>query len=333
MLSIRARAFRMLLAYSASRARKNATLQERRAYLDNGARRLPLAGGMVVRRTAVGRMTAEWLVPDGIPDDRAILYLHGGGYTMGSCTTHRALVSRIATACRAPALLPEFRLAPEFPFPAALEDCTAAYRHLIDEGIPSHKIVIAGDSSGGGLAAALAVLLRDRGVPLPAALVCLSPWADLGLTGESLWTCAGVDPICTLEESRFHAAQYVGDHDPRSPLISPIYADLRGLPPMLIQVGDREILLSDAVRLADKARRDGVDTEIEVWEGMWHVWHMFAWYVPEGRRAVERVGAFVGRRLGSGARQSSFSTSRKNRSASPCEPSRPRCGSDEEPPV
>ena len=153
------------------------------------------------------------------------------------------------------------------------------------------------NGAGAGLALALAVALRDDDVPLPAAIVCISPWADLELTGESLGTRASVDPICSLEDSRFHARQYVGNNDPRAALVSPIYADLHGLPPILIHVGDREILLSDALRLAERAREDGVDVELKVWEGMWHVWPLLAGYVPEGQQAVDEIGAFIGERI------------------------------------
>jgi acetyl esterase/lipase len=293
MPSIRSRIFYLLLKYQTSKADKNATLQQRRAILGNGARYLPMPPHVDVKQTTVGNIAAEWLRPVGTTDNRAVLYLHGGAYTMGSCTTHRALASRIAIASQTPALLPEFRLAPEYPFPAALEDGVAIYRWLIEQGISPQKMVVAGDSSGGGLAIALTVLLRDKDVPLPAAITCLSPWADLELTGESLTTRAQVDPMCSLEESQYHAVHYIGKHDAQAPLVSPIYADLHGLPPILIQVGDREILLSDAIRLTERARKDGVDAELEVWDGMWHVWHLFARYVPEGQRAIDKIGAFI----------------------------------------
>jgi monoterpene epsilon-lactone hydrolase len=293
MPSIRSRVFYLFLKYYNSRSDKNATLQQRRVILEDGARNLPMPPNVEVKRTTVGNIAAEWLRPVGTTDNRAVLYLHGGAYTMGSCTTHRALASRIAIASQTPALLPEFRLAPEYPFPAALEDGVAIYRWLIEQGISPQKMVVAGDSSGGGLAIALTVLLRDKNVPLPAAITCLSPWADLELTGESLTTRAQVDPMCSLEESQYHAVHYIGKHDARAPLVSPIYADLHGLPPILIQVGDREILLSDAIRLTEHARKDGVDAELEVWDGMWHVWHLFARYVPEGQRAIDKIGAFI----------------------------------------
>jgi monoterpene epsilon-lactone hydrolase len=297
MPSIRSKVFYWFLKHSTIYANNNTTLQQRRASLEDSARNLPMPPNVDVKQAMVGTIFTEWLRPIGLPHDQVVLYIHGGAYTMGSCKTHRALASRIAVASKTPALLPEFRLAPEYPFPAALEDCTAVYRWLIDNGISPQKIAIAGDSSGGGLAIALTVSLRAMEVQLPAAIVCLSPWADLGLTGDSLSTRAKVDPICSFEESRLHAAHYLGEHDAHAPLISPIYADLHELPPILIQVGDREILLSDAVRLAYGARKDGVETELEVWEGMWHVWHLFARYVPEGQQAINNIGAFIRKHL------------------------------------
>ena len=297
MPSFRSRLFYRLIKYQTSRADRNATLPQRRAVLENDARNLPMPPHVEVTRTTVANIAAEWLRPDGTTGDQAVLYLHGGAYTMGSCNTHRALASRIAIVGHAPVLLPEFRLAPEHPFPAALEDGEAIYHRLIAQGISPRRTVLAGDSSGGGLVVALSVLLRDRGVPLPAAIICLSPWADLELTGESLTTRARVDPMCSLAESRYHAGHYVGTHDARALLVSPIYADLHGLPPMLIQVGDREILLSDAMRLAERAREDGVEAALEVWDGMWHVFQLFAAYVPEGQRAIDEVGAFIRKHL------------------------------------
>lgn len=297
MPSIRSQVFYLFLKYYNSRSDKNTTLQRRRAMLEDGARNLPMPRNVDVKQIAVGNNNAEWLNLVGALRDFMILYLHGGAYTMGSCATHRTLASRIAIASQAQALLPEFRLAPEYPFSASLEDGLSIYSQLLDDGMSSQNIVIAGDSSGGGLAVALAVLLRDKTIPLPGAIVCMSPWADLALTGESLTTRAKVDPICSIAESRFHAAHYIGKCDAHAPLISPIYADLRGLPPMLIQVGDREILLSDSLRLADRACQDGVDVELQIWDGMWHVWHLFASYVPEGQRAINQIGDFIRKHL------------------------------------
>jgi len=293
MPSIRSKIIYQLLKYQTAQADNNATLQQQRATLEKSARYLPMPRHVDVKRTTAGNITAEWLRPVGATDNRAILYLHGGAYTMGSCTTYRALAARLAIASQTPALLPEFRLAPEHPFPATLEDGVTVYRWLMEQGIAPQKIVIAGDSSGGSLAVALTVLLRDKNIALPAAITCMSPWADLELTGDSLATRTQVDPLCSLAGSQYHAAQYVGKHDARAPLVSPIHADLHGLPPILIQVGDCEILLSDAIRLAERARADGVEADLEIWDGMWHVWHLFTRFLPEGRRAIEGIGAFV----------------------------------------
>ncbi len=254
-----------------------------------------------VQPIAIGDLPAEWLRPIGVKDDRAVLYLHGGGYTMGSCNTHRALGARLALASWAPVLVIDYRLAPEHPFPAALDDALAAYRWLIDPARPARPIALAGDSAGGGLVIATAITLRDRGDRLPAAIACLSPWADLAVKGESMVTRAKSDPLIGRESSLQHAALYVAQHDPSSPLISPVYADLRGLPPLLIQVGDCEVLLSDSVRLAEHARQASVDTTLEVWDNMWHVWQAYAGYVPEAQQAIERVGTFISQHLASPA--------------------------------
>jgi monoterpene epsilon-lactone hydrolase len=206
MPSMRSRIFYLLLKYQPLKADKNATLQQRRAIFEGSARYLPIPLCVDVQQTTIGNIAAEWLRPAGTTDGRAVLYLHGGAYSMGSCTTHRALASRIAIASQTPALLSEFRLAPEYPFLAALEDGVAVYRWLIEQGISPQKMAVVGDSSGGSLAIALTVSLRDKEVPLPAAITCLSPWADLELTGESLTTRARVDPVCSLEESQCHAS-------------------------------------------------------------------------------------------------------------------------------
>lgn len=293
MSSIRSRIFRLMLSYQTRKTDEHATVQRQRMVLEAGARRLPMPRGVDVRRATIGDLAAEWLQPADVPDAGAVLYLHGGAYTMGSCATHRTLAARLALASRLRVLHPEYRLAPEHPFPAALEDSVAAYRWLLASGVPPQNTVVAGDSAGGGLAIVLAVALRDAAEPLPAAIVCMSPWADLAMAGESYRTRAAVDPVCSVETSRFHAAQYVGAHDPRTALISPVYADLHGLPPLLVQVGDREILLSDATQLAERARADGVEVRLKVWQGMWHVWQLFARYVPEGQQALDEIGAFI----------------------------------------
>jgi monoterpene epsilon-lactone hydrolase len=299
MPSIRSRIFYLLLKYQKSPFDSNNTLQRQRALLESQAKHAPMPPRVDVQRITVGNLSAEWLLPLGASRDRAVLYLHGGGYTMGSCNTHRALAARISVACKTPLLLIEYRLAPEYPFPAALEDSTDAFRWLIIQGISSRKIAIAGDSAGGGLAVATTLALRDKGNPLPVAVACLSPWTDLTVSGDSISTRAKADPLISRESSLKHAAWYVGQHDPGSPLVSPINADLRGLPPMLIQVGDYEILRSDSVRLGETARQVGVDATLEVWDGMWHVWHLFARFVPEAQRAIDKIGAFISEHIDS----------------------------------
>ncbi len=239
-----------------------------------------------------GGLRAAWIVPEGADSDRVILYLHGGGYVIGSLQSHRKLVGRIATAAGCRALMVEYRLAPENRFPAAVDDAVSAYRWLLGQGYAPGRIVIAGDSAGGGLTAATLVALRDAGDPMPAAAAMLSPWADLEVTGESAKAMARKDPLVTVEGLKGWAGLYLGDTDCRGPLASPIYADLTGLPPMLIQVGTSEILLDDSRRLADRARRDGVTVELDVWDDMYHVWHFFCPLVPESRDAVRKLGRY-----------------------------------------
>jgi monoterpene epsilon-lactone hydrolase len=197
----------------------------------------------------------------------------------------------------APDLLIDYRLAPENPFPAALEDAKTAYRWVLDQGIEARKIVFAGDSAGGGLAVVTAIALREEKEPLPGGILCISPWADLTLSGETVSTCAKSDPLGVPETSLIHAGSYAGKQDLKSQLISPIFADLSQLPPLLIQVGEYEILRSDSSRLAEKARQAGVEVTLEVWDRMWHVWHMFAGYIPEAKRAIDRIGSFISERM------------------------------------
>lgn len=245
-----------------------------------------------------GGIPAAWVIPEEADSDRVILYLHGGGYVIGSVRSHRKMVARMAIAARCRALMIDYRLAPEHKFPAAVDDAVEAYRWLLAEGYEPGKIIIAGDSAGGGLTAATLVALRDSGDHMPAAAVMLSPWADLEVIGESARTRARKDPLVTVRGLKDWAGLYVGDADLRHPLASPIYADLKGLPPMLIHVGTSEILLDDSVRLAERARQDGVAVELDVWDDMYHVWHFFSPLVPESARAVDKVGAYCRSRMG-----------------------------------
>jgi monoterpene epsilon-lactone hydrolase len=249
-----------------------------------------------------GGVPAEWITTPQATDSRVICYLHGGGYTMGSVNTHREMVSRLSRAASARALSVDYRLAPENPFPAAVEDATTAYRWLLGTGVDPASVVIAGDSAGGGLTAATLVALRDEGAPLPAAGVCLSPWVDMEGIGESMTAKAEADPMVQREDLLETAKAYLNGVDPRTPLAAPLYADLTGLPPLLIQVGTAETLLDDAIRLAERARAAGVDVTFEPWEDMIHVWHFMASMLPEGEQAIERIGEFIRERVAS-ARQ------------------------------
>ncbi|MDL1927090.1 alpha/beta hydrolase [Anaerolineae bacterium AMX1] len=218
----------------------------------------------------------EWVIPAGTGSERVILYLHGGAYNAGSTRSHRALAANIAYAARARALTIDYRLAPEHPYPAALLDALSAYQWLLDSGIRPEQIAIAGDSAGGGLSVALLATLRERGLPMPAAAVVLSPWTDLSASGESWQENARSDYMINGPKLREAARLYLKDASPQTPLASPVYAKLEGLPPLLIQVGSDEVLLSDSLRLAENARLSGVDVTLEVWDGMQHVWQFAA---------------------------------------------------------
>jgi acetyl esterase/lipase len=257
----------------------------------------PCPDDVLLESVDVGGVPAEWTSIKGQAPARTILYLHGGGYVIGSIATHRELVSRIARSGNARALSVEYRLAPEHQCPAAVDDAVAAYKYLREQGIPASQIVIAGDSAGGGLTVATLLALRDAGEALPAAGVCLSPWVDLCGEGESMVTKASVDPMVGEEGLTQMAAHYAGE-ELRNPQASPLYGDLRGLPLLLLQVGTSETLLDDSTRLAEKARAAGVDVTLEEWEDMFHVWHFFAGMLPEGQRAIDRIGEFVRQRTG-----------------------------------
>ena len=238
---------------------------------------------------------AEWVVVPGNEESRVILYFHGGGYNAGSLATHRDLVSRLAKETGRRILAADYRLAPEHPFPAAVEDAITVYSWLLnDQGIPPDRIVVGGDSAGGGLTLAALVKLKEEGIPMPQAAFCLSPWTDLTVTGESITAKAGEDPFIEPEALRYLAAQYLQQGtDPKNPLASPLYADLTGLPPLLIQVGERECLLDDSRRLAEKASQAGVDVTIDVWEGMIHVFQSFAPVAPEGKAGIRRIAEYL----------------------------------------
>lgn len=253
---------------------------------------LPWTGVKVtpVQADAVG---GEWVVPKNAGADRVLLYLHGGAWVMGSLRFYRALVVNLARGAGVRALSVDYRLAPEHPYPAALDDCVAAYEWLLARGTEPGQIVVAGDSAGGNLALAMLLRLRDAGSPMPAGAVVLSPVTDLRGGGTSYRTRKALDPYFADADPGMFVAAYVGGHDPREPYLSPLDGDLDGLPPMLIHVGDHEILLDDAVRFGEKARAAGVEAQTVVWPGMMHDFHIFAPFLPEARRAIREIAAFI----------------------------------------
>jgi monoterpene epsilon-lactone hydrolase len=236
---------------------------------------------------------AEWIAPDGVSTEGVVLYLHGGSFISGSIVSHRTLAGNVAIASGARTLLIDYRLAPEHPFPEGLEDAATAYQWILAQGIEPASVVVAGDSAGGNLSLSLLVLLRDTGRPLPAAAVCLSPNPDLTYSSESWVTNANLDVMISEHLERQAVDVYLRGADPRSPRASPSFADLRGLPPMFLQVGSFEVLRSDVEGFAERARRAGVAVTLEVWPGMQHEWQFAAKILPEGRAAVARIGAFV----------------------------------------
>jgi epsilon-lactone hydrolase len=267
------------------------TPQEMRAVFEKLA--APAQPDIKSEKVSAGGVEAEWISVPNSAADRAVLYVHGGGYVLGSINTHRDLMGRVARASGARVLGLNYRLAPEHPFPAAVEDSVAAYRWMLEKGLDPKKIAVAGDSAGGGLAMATLVAIRDAHLPLPGAGVCLSPWVDMEGLGESMTTRAAADPAVQKADLVAMAGAYLAGKSPRMPLAAPLYADLTGLPPMLIQVGDAEVLLDDSTRLADRLKAAGVPAKLEVWPEMIHVWQIFAPFLPEGQQAIDGIGSFL----------------------------------------
>jgi acetyl esterase/lipase len=273
--------------------REEGTIEKTRQEFEALAWLFPVAADIKRQPASANGVPGEWISAPNSTDAATILYLHGGGYTIGSVNTHADMVSRICRASGARAFSLNYRLAPEHPYPAAVEDATKAYRWLLGQGIRPESIVISGDSAGGGLSLATLLALKAAGDPLPGAAVLLSPWTDLDATGESMKTRAESDPMITVDPLKTTALIYAGKASLTDPLVSPLYGDFHGLPPMLIQVGDAEVLLDDSTRVAEKATAAGVDVTIEVWDEMIHVFQIFAPTLPEGQQAIDRIGEFV----------------------------------------
>ncbi len=282
---------KQILREKALPAGAQVTLEQRRKGMEKVA--FKVAEDIVIEHVKVGGCAAEWLRAPGTDAQRAILYLHGGGYVMGSPNTHRSLGGEVSRAAKAAVLMLDYRLAPEAAFPAAVDDGVASFEWLIAHGFKPQNLAIAGDSAGGGLAAATLVALRDRKLPLPGAAVCISPWSDLTCSNESYKTRAAADPMVTSDGIGNMAGLYLQGADAKNSLASPNFASLRSLPPLLIHVGRDEVLLDDSIKLHNKAKTDGVDSTLEIWDDMIHVWHAFHPMLPEGKQGIERIGAFL----------------------------------------
>ena len=257
-----------------------------------------VATGTEICPVLVNGIGAEWVRAPNTQTYSAALYLHGGGFVMGSPATHRELAAQLSASANARVLVLDYRLAPEYPFPAAMQDAMSAYRWLLKNGYTEARLAIGGDSAGGGLALQTLIALRDEDSCLPAAAFFFSPVTDMvHLDGESYTTRAHLDPMVLPENCRIIMPHYVGDNDPKTPLLSPATMDLSNLPPLCVHVADYEVLLSDAVRLAERARASKVDIEIKIWPGLWHVFQAAARWVPEARQSIDEIGRFVMKHL------------------------------------
>lgn len=275
-----------------------ADLQQRRCDTDARGLAYGRASDVKVEKVSAGGVAAEWTSTPGVARDAAVLYAHGGGYLFGSLDSHRHMVSELGRAANCVALAMDYRLAPEHPFPAPVEDSLAAYRFLLAQGFKPGRIAIAGDSAGGGLVVAAMVAIRDAGLPQPGGGWCLSPWIDMEALGDSMESKSAADPMVQKTGILEIAKAYLGGADPRSPLAAPLYADLAGIAPLLIQVGAAETLLDDAIRLAQRAGAADVRVDLQIWPEMVHVWPLFWPELEAGKRALDEAGAWIKRVLG-----------------------------------
>ena len=298
MVSLRMRLVMRTLRKNKARPRKISVTSYRQG-LENVLESLPnIATGVTFTPEHIENIPSEWIKNRDSEDDAVVLYFHGGGFIAGSVDISRFFAAQFAQRINTPLLLFEYGLAPERPFPEAINDAVSVYQWLIDvKGFDPNRIAFFGESAGGGLVFATLIKLREKGLSLPVTAVCLSPWLDLALTGESMVTKAEKDPILSLEEMQFLVKQYVGENDPENPLISPLYADLHDLPPIFIQVGTSEMILDDSLRIAKNAEEAGVDVTLDVWEEMPHVFSLFFQFAPESRDAIDRVCEYLSKFL------------------------------------
>ena len=297
-ISFKSRFWRTILR--ATFKNKKLSIAELRA---NGVKNSKMLGevskNITVEKINMEGIQAEWLIPfsSSTRSEKVILYFHGGGYVTGSIEDHRIMCGLLANATGTKVLIPEYRLAPEHPFPAALDDALKVYQWLLDQGYSSANMIIAGDSAGGGLSVATVLALKEKSASLPAAVVCLSPWADLALTGQSHTTKAKAEAVLRKDVLHEWALCYTDESNLTNPLVSPVHGDFHGFPPLLIQVGSEEILLDDSNLLAEKAKSAGVDVTLKIWNGMWHVWQALGNLIPENKKTFEEIGQFVNARF------------------------------------
>jgi epsilon-lactone hydrolase len=297
-MSIQAAFFRAMAGGLGRLSGANFANERGRRYVTSGSWLLHPPRDFEVSSFRMGAIPAKWLVPPGADPGRTVLYLHGGGWVYGYGPFYDRFVAMIARETGARTLAIDYRLAPEFPFPAALEDCLAAYRCLLEGGTPAQQIVIMGDSAGGNLTLATMLAACQAGLPLPRLGVCLSPATDFSNHGPSWKENAEKDAILKHSFTSYASQAYLAGRDPCDPLLSPVYGDVHGFPPLLIQAGAEEILRSDAESFAEAATRQGVDVTLQIYPGMWHVWQMFAPFLPEANQAIKEIGRFVRERSG-----------------------------------
>jgi acetyl esterase/lipase len=293
--------YRHLLRFQKKRTTKvddRTSLEALRAEVERGADFFgKLPEGFTLEPVRIGELDAEWMRPKDGPKDKVFLYFHGGGLVVGSIRAHRGIVAKFVNECDISALLFDYGLAPENPYPAGLNDSVAAYKYLLEQGIKPSGIAFMGDSGGGNLVFSSMLALKQQGLPLPAAAVALSPWTDLTNSGESWQFNAVKDTLCWKEAQSTFSRYYAGSNDPKDPLISPLFGDLSGLPPMLIYAGGDETLLSDSTRLAEKAKAAGVDVTLHIGEGLFHCYPACAPMFPEANAAMNEIAGFINKHL------------------------------------
>ena len=273
------------------------TIEEQRAGFDASVAKVPLPEGVSIAPASGPGFAGAWFRPEGAAKGRALLYLHGGGFVLGSTVSHRPILTRLASAAGIDILALDYRMPPEHPYPAALDDAMAGYRWLLAEGYAADQIAVAGDSAGGQLTLSLMLRAKAEGLPRPACAVMISGWLDLSLTGDSIMRNQPADPLMTREMVRPMAEAYMGDIALDDVRASPVFGDLAGLPPVYLQTSTADILEDDSHLFATRAKAAGVDVELDRWPGMIHVWHAFAHIIPEAREAFAKIGAYLDTRL------------------------------------